>query len=294
MKMNIAPQSKLLVSILLLAVAWVQISQADVPTLELPSIDQTAQWESIDSRTYQADAKTLGLYQEELKTAFDAQPCVGEQEWIPTCRYKWTVEHDRYHSGSLSKLNSAEIYALHEYTLFRYSEINRALRQHDLYKLSEWNLAIRIMISALNKLPTYGKSNEPWNFYLGQKPLRRVIGGYAEKPGDAVAAYAAARRIYDSVSVNALFSDAAFMSTSGGNKKVFSDAIEKANLVVFIKNYKSGKLIASLSGKPDEEEVLFPPAIRFRVLNKREASLANGSKQLQIDLEEAYPLIENH
>lgn len=279
--------TKFHIRVTLLILANFAFAASALAAFKLPRIDRPDLSEEIDSASYLASSDTLDKYKVELRNEFEAQPCIANQtSWTWSCQYRLLVEDVRFKQPPFDRLDPAEIFSISIYTQQAFREINPALRNEDAYALRKWNLTIRILVSALHKIPAFKSSPFQWDFYLKGAPLKRIVGGYAESSSDSETSWSKARAFFDSIPENGIFSDKAFMSTSIGADQRFKDALNKANLVITIHNARSGRAISQVSGLPWEQEVLFPPATEFRVIGKREVRLPNGKRQLQIDLDE--------
>jgi hypothetical protein len=250
------------------------------PSIRLPKLDNADELEIIDTSKYIATREELHTFKSALEEEFKANPCTDpNQEFRRACRYRRILTNPRYRQSPFDTLDPAEVFVLTEYTQYAYREINDALRKNDLGNLQRLNPTIRMMISTLNKLPRYRTNNGK---------VHRILGGFAERIENEQTHQNNARVLYETLfTVGETFQDLAFMSTSAPTSPYFQHLVEKkAALLVIINKSHSGRMISQISGKPVEEEVLFPPGTKFRVIKKEEIKATNGKPLLRVVLEE--------
>lgn len=156
-------------------------------------------------------------------------------------------------------LNYPELYAILGYTGSGYEPINAALWQKNSAEIERLSMSIRVLCSALNKLPNY---------------VGEVVRG-TTKPGDL-----------EYLNKGDVWSPKSFMSTSIGSAQLYK------KLPVQIKIYsKSGKRIESFSfydknsSKP-ESEVLFIPRSNFVIKEKIVTKRPGMSDRYYVEVEE--------
>lgn len=181
------------------------------------------------------------------------------------------------------KLSSDELIAVVNYSLNGFEPINKALWEND-YGAQPDKVEHQIMglLSALLKLPPYDKNmNKAFNVERGE------FNGNAENY-DAVAAQAR----YDSFIPGEVFENRGFWSTTRGQEAGARGHFLNYAMIVYKIKSKSGRSIERLSHRPDEEEVLFLPLRKFKVISKQKVPRTEMVAQYpldfnyQIDLEE--------
>lgn len=152
-------------------------------------------------------------------------------------------------SSPVYLVSQEELAAISYYTESAYLRINRSIRENSANELPLVLTNIKLMISGLNKLPSY------------QGVSYRGIG-WGNKDPDAETISKVTKR-YDETHINSLFQDKGFLSTTNDSKAHFLCA------PFIYKIYgKSGKDIADFSTRPEEAEVLFRPLTKFLILKK--------------------------
>jgi hypothetical protein len=174
----------------------------------------------------------------------------------------------------LRKLNAAEAGVLRSYMDREYQVINEALRGDEAAKVDAVALEIKLMLSGLNALPKSGKTE----LYRNETFL-----------WDADAPQAEIDEVADRFVEGGNFETSAFLSTTLGTDPGAREQILDGALVLLKIRAQGAKSVAEISPRPYEQEYLYAPGTRFRVLRKAKHEVGSGKARRTayvIDLEE--------
>lgn len=136
-------------------------------------------------------------------------------------------------------LTDKEVISLYEYSVFKYEQVNKALRSGSTMTDSNWMIVH--MVSGMERLPPY-----TWTVWRGVKSERVIEQMWWMQVGD-------------------IFSDSGFMSTS--KSKQIAEGFRWDNGILLKIKSKTGKSIDQFTWS-DEEEILFRPWVSYRLLDK--------------------------
>jgi hypothetical protein len=168
--------------------------------------------------------------------------------------YAQEMERLKVQRPELRNIPTEDLVAVRGYTSSDYRMINKALRSGNPEELARLDAYIKTAESGLNQLPSHE----------GQ-----VFRGTNLKPEVAV-----------SYSPGEIVTERAFLSSSVSKNSAFAGNTE------FIIESSNGKRISFLSEFPKEEEVLFSPGTRFKVLLVDENPITGVRKVIMDELRE--------
>jgi hypothetical protein len=187
---------------------------------------------------------------------------------------------------SFKKLEPNEISAIQAYTDDHYySSINNVFKSgaDDLKTSTDVQLLIKLILSGLNKLPSYDQGLVYrglgwWETSISQE---KYLANY--------------KSYYDKINVGEELSFP-FMSTTKDDTTVF---VRCTPVVFRVMKSQNGKDISEVSTRPDEKEVLFRPFSKFKIIQKftrrlEQKATCTGQRldfddQMVVDLEETTP-----
>jgi hypothetical protein len=203
--------------------------------------------ETLDLTKYKASPGDYAMFRIELGNQYDQQlQQLMERQKQP----------NRKIPDSFRSLTEEESVAIYHYSSMGYRELNRVLRKSDVENTTKHAAFIRVLSSAINKLPT-----EQATVYRGG-----MLPAYGN--GDYFSPFHSIKTIdperLASFKAGQIFVDKGFMSTSLHSPDGIRQAFGCREALYTIHS-KYGHEISALAVIPDEREILFVPGSEFRI-----------------------------